>query len=246
MQRGDFEIFKTSSGTDIQVVLDTDTVWLDAHLIAKLFDVKRPAIVKHIQKIYSTGELEELSTCSILEQVAADGKIRKMNVYNLDVIISVGYRVNSMQATQFRQWATHRLKEYLVEGASINQRRLEELQQTIQIISVTVNTETLELDEAKGLLNIIKSYSNSFDLLNRFDSNELLAKSLCEDVINGIDYLEARTAIDELKRQLIRKKEATEYFGNEKDEGFKSTLQTISQTFGGTLLYPSVEEQAAQ
>ena len=100
MQRGDFEIFKTSSGTDIQVVLDNDTVWLDAHLIAKLFGVNRPAIVKHIQKIYSTGELEELSTCSILEQVAADGKVRKMNVYNLYVINSVGYRVNSKHVTQ--------------------------------------------------------------------------------------------------------------------------------------------------
>lgn len=245
MQRGEFEIFKTSSGTDIQVVLENDTVWLDAHLIAKLFDVNRPAVVKHIQKIYNTAELEELSTCSIMEQVAADGKIRKMNLYNLDVIISVGYRVNSKKATQFRQWATGRLKEYLVEGVAINQWRLAQLQQTIQIISGTVSSEFLELDEAKGLLDIIKYYSNSFDLLNRFDSNELSAKSLCEDVIYGIDYLEARTAIDELKRQLIVKKEATEYFGKEKDEGFKSTLQTIAQTFGGVFLYPSIEEQAA-
>lgn len=112
MNKGEIEIYKTNKGTDIQVKLDQDTVWLDAHLIAVLFDVNRPAIVKHIQNIYKSEELLQNSTCSILEQVAADGKKRKMKLYNLDVIISVGYRVNSRQATQFRQWATQRLKDY--------------------------------------------------------------------------------------------------------------------------------------
>ena len=113
MIKGEIQIYKTQQGTEIQVSLDKDTIWLDAHLIASLFEVNRPAIVKHIQNIYKSGELDQNSTCSILEQVAADGKKRKMNLYNLDVIISVGYRVNSKTATQFRQWATQRLKEYL-------------------------------------------------------------------------------------------------------------------------------------
>lgn len=134
MQKGEIEIYKTGNGTEIQVRLDNETIWLDAHLIARLFEVNRPAIVKHIQNIYKAGELDEFSTCSILEQVAADGKKRKMNLYNLDVIISVGYRVNSKQATRFRQWATQRLKEHLVKGYTINQKRMEELGKMMQMI----------------------------------------------------------------------------------------------------------------
>jgi len=114
MQKGEILIYKTNAGTEISVVLDNNTIWLDAHLIAVLFNVNRPAIVKHIQNIYKSKELFQTATCSILEQVAADGKKRKMNLYNLYAIISIGYRVNSRQVTQFRQWATQRLKDYLV------------------------------------------------------------------------------------------------------------------------------------
>ena len=123
-KKGEIIIYKSPQGPEIQVKLEQDTVWLDAHLIAKLFDVNRPAIVKHINNIYKTGELDKQSTCSILEQVAADGKVRKMNLYNLDMIISVGYRVNSKRATQFRIWATKTLKEHLVKGYTINEKRL--------------------------------------------------------------------------------------------------------------------------
>lgn len=116
MNKGAIELFKNNQGIEIKVNLYQETVWLDAHLIASLFNVKRPAIVKHIQNIYKSNELREISTCSILEQVAADGKLRKMKLYNLDMILSVGYRVNSNDVTQFRQWATQRLKDYLVQG----------------------------------------------------------------------------------------------------------------------------------
>lgn len=111
MQKGEIEIYKTDKGTDIQVKLDNETVWLDAHLIATLFNVNWPAIVKHIHNIYLLEELDKNSTCSILEQVASDGRKRKMNLYNLDVIISVGYRVNSKRGTQFGQWATQRNRD---------------------------------------------------------------------------------------------------------------------------------------
>ena len=113
MRKGEIQIYKTPTGTEIKVNLEKETVWLDAHLMASLFNVNRPAVVKHIQNIYKSRELSEKATCSILEQVAADGRKRKMKLYNLDAIISVGYRVNSKQATQFRQWATQRLKDYL-------------------------------------------------------------------------------------------------------------------------------------
>ena len=132
------EIYKTSKGTEINVKLEKDTVWLDAHTIAELFGVNRPAIVKHVGNIYKTGELEERSTCSILEQVASDGKRRKMNFYNLDMILSVGYRVNSSQATQFRQWATQRLRDYLVQGYSINEKRLEQKQQEVEYLKTGI------------------------------------------------------------------------------------------------------------
>ncbi|MFN4083398.1 MAG: RhuM family protein [Bacteroidia bacterium] len=245
MQKGAIEIYKTPNGTDIQVKLDRETIWLDAHLIADLFEVNRPAIVKHIQNIYRSGELDENSTCSILEQVAADGRKRKMNLYNLDVIISVGYRVNSKQATQFRQWATQRLKDYLVQGYALNQKRLEELGKMVQLIEQSGKTEKLQLQEAKGLLDILSHYTRSFVLLNQYDSHSLQTGKLNENITYEIQYHEAKSAIAELKKQLIAKKEATELFGNEKDNGFRSSLQTIVQTFGGQYLYPSIEEQAA-
>ncbi len=245
MQKGEIEIYKTEKGTDIQVKLDNETVWLDSHLIASLFNVNRPAIVKHIQNIYKSKELTETSTCSILEQVAADGKKRKMNLYNLDVIISVGYRVNSKQATQFRQWATERLKDYLVKGYTINQKRLDQLQQTVRLIQESGNSETLQLSEAKGLLDIISNYTHSFVLLNKFDSHKLEAEKLNENITYEIKYEEAAMAIAELKKQLISKKDATELFGNQKDSSFKGILGNVVQSFGGEYLYKSIEEQAA-
>lgn len=245
MQRGEIQIYKASKGVDIQVKLDNETVWLDAHLIALLFDVNRPAIVKHIQNIYKSGELDQESTCSILEQVAADSKKRKMNLYNLDVIISVGYRVNSKQATQFRQWATQQLKNYLVQGYAINQNRLEELGKLVQLIDQGGKSENLQLTEAKGLLEILSNYTKSFVLLNQYDSHNIQTGKLNENISYEIQYDEAKTAIVELKKQLVAKKEATELFGNEKDESFLSSLQSIVQTFDGQYLYPSIEAQAA-
>ncbi|MCW5913452.1 MAG: virulence protein RhuM/Fic/DOC family protein [Chitinophagaceae bacterium] len=245
MQKGELHIFKSKAGPEVSVILDNNSVWLDAHLIARVFGVNRPAIVKHIQNIFKSGELDEQSTCSILEQVAADGKKRKMKIYNLDAIISVGYRVNSKRATEFRIWATQRLKDYLVQGYAINQKRLDQLQQTIRLISKVGHSDTLQLSEAKGLLEIIDHYAQSFVLLNRFDSNSLEAGRLNQKLTYEIKYAEAKAAIAELKKQLKKKKEATNLFGNEKDNGFQSSLQSIVQTFDGKYLYPSIEEQAA-
>lgn len=245
MQKGAIEIYKTKDGTEIQVKLDNETIWLDAHQIGVLFDINRPAIVKHIQNIYKTGELNEKSTCSILEQVAADGKKRKMNLYNLDIIISVGYRVNSRQATRFRQWATQRLKDFLVQGYAINQKRLDQLHQVVSIIQQSGNSKELSTSEAKGLLDIIANYTQSFVLLNRFDSNKLTSEQLDERITYEIEYAEAIKAISTLKQKLLDKREATALFGNQKDESFHGILGSIVQTFGGEYLYKSIEEQAA-
>ena len=165
--------------------------------------------------------------------------------YNLDVIISVGYRVNSKQGTLFRQWATQRLKDYLVNGFALNQKRLEQLQKVVEVIQQSSSGNSLQLSEAKGLLDILSHYTQSFVLLNQFDSNNLSAEKLNENITYTIKYDEAKMAIAELKRQLIAKEEATNLFGNEKDNSFNSSLQSIVQTFDGRFLYPSIEAQAA-
>lgn len=123
--KGEIIIYKTpDKRVEVKVALDKETVWLDAHQLAKLFAVDRTGVVRHIAGIYKTGELKENSTCAKIAQVAADGKVRKMDLYNLDMIISVGYRVNSQRATQFRVWATKTLKDHLVHGYTINEKRL--------------------------------------------------------------------------------------------------------------------------
>jgi death-on-curing family protein len=243
------EIYKTvDNQTEVEVRFEEETVWLTQQQLASLFKQTKQNISLHINNCFREKELDKKATVKESLTVQKEGKRtvkRKIEYYNLDVIISVGYRVKSIRGTQFRQWATQRLKDYLVQGYAVNQKRLEQLQQTIQLISRGGNTETLQLQEAKGLLEIIGSYTNSFVLLNRYDTNNLTTGKLSENITYEIQYGEAKAAIAELKKQLIKKKEATVLFGNEKDEGFKSSLQSIVQTFGGNYLYPSIEEQAA-
>ncbi|MGC8483641.1 MAG: virulence RhuM family protein, partial [Thermodesulfobium sp.] len=179
IKKGEIAIYKSKEGPEIEVKLEQDTVWLDAHFIARLFNVNRPAIVKHVNNIYKTGELDKSSTCSILEQVAADGKVRKMNFYNLDMIISVGYRVNSKKATQFRIWATKILKEHLVKGYTINEKRLlqvrsqlKELQDTISFLQEKSKHKLLSGQEQE-IFNLLVNYSKTLSLLEQYDKEEL-------------------------------------------------------------------------
>lgn len=248
-QKGEIAIYRTKDyQTEVQVRFEEETAWLTQKQMAELFQTTPQNITMHLRKVYQTNEIEEQSTCKEYLHVQTEGKRnveRSQLFYNLDAIISVGYRINSKRGTQFRQWATQRLKDYLVKGYAVNQKRLEELRQTIQLISKEGIADTLQLKEAKGLLEIIGNYTNSFVLLNHFDSNNLAVEKLDANITYEIEYNEAKTAIAELKKQLKKKKEAGDLFGNEKDEGFKSSLQTIVQTFGGKYLYPSIEEQAA-
>lgn len=230
----------------IEVKLDGETVWLSQDQIAAVFGTQRPAITKHLKNIFTSGELNEKVVSSILEHTTRHGaikgkaQVKNVKYYNLDAIISVGYRINSKQATLFRKWATQRLKDYLVKGYTINQKRLEQLQQTIQLISAGGNIENIQLQEAKGLLEILSNYTKSFVLLNQFDGNKLVSEKLDENITCEIQYQEAKAAIVELKKQLIKKREATYLFGNEKDESFKSLLQSIVQTFSGQYFYPGI------
>ena len=247
---GEIIIYRSPQGPEIQVKLDKDSVWLDAHLIAKLFDVNRPAIVKHINNIYKTGELDKKTTCSILEQVTADGKVRKMNLYNLDMIISVGYRVNSKRATQFRIWATKTLREHLVKGYTINEKQLlqsrnqlKELQNTIDFLKEKTKHELLAGQE-KEILDLLSSYSKTLTLLEQYDKEKLtVAKKAKGKFI--LTYEESRKVIDGLKEDLMKKREAGNLFGQENGDKFKALLGNLYQTFGKKELYPSLEEKAA-
>jgi death-on-curing family protein len=240
------EIYQTPDGQlQMEVQFEKDTVWLSQSQISTLFNRDRTVITKHINNIFKEGELVHDSVCAKFAHTAEDGKIYQVDFYNLDVIISVGYRVKSKQGTQFRQWATQRLKDYLVKGYSLNQKRLEQLQQVVEVIQRSGRTESLQISEAKGLLEILGNYTQSFIILNQYDSHSLLTGSLNENITYEIQYEEATAAIVELKRQLITKKEATELFGNQKDDSFRGVLGNIVQSFGGQYLYPSIEEQAA-
>lgn len=248
--KGEIIIYRTSQKEiELKVRLERETVWLDARQMARIFGVNRPAIVKHINNIYKTGELYKKPTCSILEQVAADGKIRKMNLYNLDMIISVGYRVNSKRATQFRIWATKVLKNYLIKGYAVNQKRLKEInlrefEQAVALIKKAVETKQLTSGETSGLLKVITDYANSWILLQKYDKKQLgITKT--HKVRYILTFNDAQRAIIELKNDLVSKKEASDLFGQEKKEILEGILGNLNQSFGGKVLYPSIEEKAA-
>jgi prophage maintenance system killer protein len=245
-------IYKSKDGkTEVEVHFEEETVWLTQKQMAALFGRDRVAITQHIGNIFKERELDKKLVCKDFLHTTPHGAVKgktqakEVTHYNLDVIISVGYRVKSRRGTQFRQWATQRLKEYLVQGYAINQKRLKQLQKVVEVIQQSGKTDNVQLAEARGLLDILSNYTQSFILLNQYDSNNLQTEKLNEHITYEIEYNEAKAAVDALKKQLVAKKEATDLFGNEKDDSFKSSLRSIVQTFGGNFLYPSIEEQAA-
>lgn len=209
--RGEIVIYKAPDGaTDINVHLQEETVWLAQKDIADLFGTQRPAITKHLANIFRSKELNENSVSSILEHTAADGKIYKTKFYNLDAIISIGYRVNSQRATQFRIWANRVLKDYLVKGYALNEKRLKEqtqqkikeLQSAVKMIQSVADSKKLSADEAAGLLNVITDYTLALDVLDRYDHEQLKISGTEKKQKFRIEYKEAKKAIDTIARQL--------------------------------------------
>lgn len=234
------DIFQSSDGIEIQVKLENNTIWLDAHLIAKLFDVQRPAIVKHIGNIYKSKELDKLTTCSKMEQVAADGKIRKMNLYNLDMIISIGYRVNSVRATQFRQWATKTLKEYLVEGYVINEKRLAQKEQEVQILKDGIHILSRAIEEKTEENEWLSVFANGLSLLDDYDHEELDTKGLTTKQAEYPSLSDYQKIIDQMLIEFD-----SDVFGKEKDKNFQSSIAQIEKGFETKDFYPTIEEKAA-
>ena len=252
MNDSGIEIFKSEDGkAEIQVKLDNDTVWLSQRQMGQLFEKDTDTIGLHLRNIYKSGELTEISTTEDFSVVQKEGKrnvSRNIRCYNLDAIISVGYRVNSKRGTQFRVWASKILKEYLIQGYSLNEKRLiqqneqlKDLRESVKILGNVLKFKALSNDESAGLLKIISDYAYALDILDQYDYQSLQIHATSGKEIYQLTYDEAIKQIELAKKYYGN----SELFGNEKDYSFKSSLATIYQTFDGTDLYPSIEEKAA-
>jgi prophage maintenance system killer protein len=227
-------IYESLDGkTKIDVQLNGDTVWLSLDQMAELFQRDKSTVSRHIGAIFRDGELERDAVVAKNATTAADGKVYKVDFYNLDVIISVGYRVKSLRGTQFRQWANTVLKQYILEGAAINQHRLAQMEKAISILSRSTD------DMVSGIANVLDSFSSGLDLLDSYD-HQTLAKPVGSASEWQLTYAEARAFVDSMKFN-----ESSDLFGVERDESFRGIVAGIYQSFGGTELYPSVQEKAA-
>jgi len=253
LNKGEIVIYQTQKGgTKIQVHLNEQTVWLTQKQMADLFTKDTRTINEHLKNIFKEKELNQKSVIRKFRITAADGKTYKTNFYNLDVIISVGYRVKSKRGTQFRIWATNILRQYLIKGITVNRKRIQELkgkqmvefERALELVETTKN-KAFVYDEARGLLDVITNYARTWLLLQKYDEGKLEMNGLTKDVKKIINYGEAQEAIVGLKADLINKKEASDIFGLERGNSLEGILNSISQSFGGNQLYPSVEEKAA-
>ena len=244
------EIYRSQDGSiQLNVKLENETVWLTQSQMAELFGVDRTSIVRHIRNIYKSEELEENSTCAKNAQVRIEGQrqiVREIPYYNLDMIISVGYRINSKNATSFRRWATSVLKQYLIKGYVINQQlkldRYNELKDVVRLMGRAIGMqEKVTTDEYSGLFNVISDYVYALDTLDHYDYQSLSIQQTTKNEPFRATYDNAMEAINALKDKFG----GSQWFANEKDDSFKSSIGQIYQTFGGEELYPSVEEKAA-
>lgn len=252
MENTEIKIYTTDEGkTTVEVRLEKDTVWLNQIQLAQLFQTERSVINKHILNIYKTNELDENSTCAKIAQVQSEGSRnvrRKINYYNLDVIIAVGYRVNSKRGTEFRIWANQVLKDFLIQGYALNMNKLQkqneqliELKKALSLLSSVSQQNQLSDTEYEGLLKVITDYSYGLDMLDKYDYQTLTIENITAHEIYRLSYQEAIKQIQYIKSKFGY----SPLFGIEKDESFHSSLATIYQTFNGVELYPSIEEKAA-
>lgn len=241
------EIYQSINGSiELHGDQDHDTLWANQKQIAQLFGTKVPAIAKHIKNILDSCELDD-STISKMETVQLEGKrevARKIDFYNLDMIIAIGYRVNSKEATQFRKWATSVLKKYLTDGYAINEQKVTQTKELLSNLKQTINfLSSKEIGQEKEILSLLHTYTKTLSLLESYD------KSSIEDFRgNSAEYVftykEAKKVISQLKNELMKKGEASELFCNEKADELAGIIGNLYQTFGGDELYPSIEDKA--
>ncbi len=249
--KGQILFYESEKGKDnITVHLADETVWLSLSQIADLFNKDKSVISRHLKNIFQDEELVKAAVVAKNATTAADGKTYQVEFFNLDAIISVGYRVNSKRGTQFRIWATSVLKDHLVKGYTLNQRRLVEkgileAQQVLSLLTNTLEDQNLVSDEGLSVLNLVNRYAKTWQLLLQYDEDNLPPPNKRQVTGEALDLDGARAAINSLKQQLMGKMEATDLFGNERGHGLAGIIGAIHQTFGGQDLYPSIEEKAA-
>lgn len=245
-------IYSTNDGLSyVEVYIQDETVWLNRKQLSDLFDRDIKTIGKHLSNVFKEGELDKNTTVAKFATVQNEGNrevTREVEHYNLDVIISVGYRVKSKRGTQFRIWANKILKDYLVRGYAVNEKllkesnqKLNEFKKIVQLQEKVISEYRLDTDEAQGLIKVISSYSTALDLLDDYDHQRLKLPKTGNVEVVKITYEEARNAINELGKQT----KFEGLFGKEKDDSFKGSLENIYQTFDGIELYQTLEEKAA-
>ena len=250
MEENKIIIYQSEDGqTQIDVHLENETVWLTQAQMAELFQTDRTSIVRHIQNIYRINELDRESTCAKIAQVQTEGKrlvTRTIPYFNLDMIISVGYRVNSKRGIKFRQWANKILKDYLVKGYAVNdnirREQIGELRQLVGILGRTIQSQPLmPSEDSQALFDVVADYAYALDTLDNYDYERLVIEKTTQEERFHATYENAISEIEGLRKKFG----GSNLFGNEKDDSFKSSIGQIYQTFGGQELYPSVEEKAA-
>ena len=243
MDNQELILFKTEDGKiSFEVNIDRETVWLTQAQLAELFDKDRTVVTRHISNIFKEGELEEKSNVQKMHFANSD---KPVNIYSLDVIISVGYRVKSKRGTEFRIWANSILKDYLIKGYVLDERRFErekllELVKFIGIAENALNNQAKDLDKARGIFKVLSDYSYALTILDEYDHQNIEIKSTTKREAYLLTYEEAIKLIDQMKDEF-----STALFGNEKDESFKGSLGAIYQTAFGEEVYPSIEEKAS-
>ena len=248
LQKGEIIIYTSEDGSiSLDTKLENDTIWLTQKQMAELFDKNIRTVNEHINNIFKEGELDKSSVIRNFRITASDGKQYDTNFYNLDVIISVGYRVKSLRGTQFRIWATNTLREYLTKGYVINEKMLKTQQNKIQTLQSTVNllkrslqNQISTVNEAQNIANIMDNFAQGLDLLDDFDHKTLDTKGITRKEAVIISKEEYLSVINKMKSEFV-----SDVFANPKDDSFDSSINQIYQTFGGQDCYPTLEEKAA-
>ncbi len=240
--KGQLIVYQTEDGTtQVEVSLYDETVWLNLNQMSDIFQRDKSVISRHLRNIFKSGELNRSSVVAKFATTASDGKTYQVDYFNLDAIISVGYRVNSMRGTQFRIWATRVLREYFLKGYTANEQRLKELRQTIHLVQNVIEHQSVSNDEAGALLKVVSDYSYALDLLDDYDHQRVEVGETTQVQTTPVTYEEAVRIVERLRKNY----EASDLFGKEKDNSLESSLKAVVQTFDGKDVYPSLEEKAA-
>ncbi len=241
----DIILYRSNDGTvKLDVQLEKETIWLTQKAMAQLFEKDTDTIGLHVRNVFKAGELDESATTEESSVVQKEGNrrvTRKIRFYNLDVIISVGYRVNSKRGTEFRIWATNVLKQHLVKGFSVNEKRLRALNQTLRLAADISRRKLLSGDEATALLQTVSEYSYALDLLDDYDHQRIAIRKTSRRKAKPVTHDEVLRLIDQMRITFGD----SAVFGREKDQSLHSSINAVMQGFGGQDVYPSVEEKAA-